>query len=221
MNEWELIARALAAAGLSAIIGFERQYHGRPAGLRTHLLVGIGAALVMASGEAAVGLVASQIGVQIDTGRIAAGVITGIGFLGAGTIIRVGDWIRGLTTAASIWYVAAIGIVSGQGLYVLAVGGTAIGLAVLTLLDRVEDHIPSTVYHDLVLGVVGETRREVQAAVLELCQAEGIRVHLRAWTSSDEASTLRFTVRHRGSIDVGELGSRIERLPGVRSLSVE
>lgn len=223
MTEWVFILRVLLAAGLSAIIGFERELHGRPAGLRTHVLVGIGAALIMASGEGVIQLLAAQAGVQVDPGRIAAGVITGIGFLGAGTIIRVGDWVRGLTTAASIWFVAALGIVSGQGLYVLAVGGTAVGLVVLTVLDRVEELVPSTIYHDLLLDVVPEKRVAVQGAIVDLCKEHRIRVQLRGWASTGNTgpNTLRFMIRHRGSIDIGELGSQIESLPGIARLSLE
>jgi len=223
MVAWGLILRVSVAAGLSAVIGLERELHGRPAGLRTHVLVGIGAALVMASGEAVVQLVASRVGVQIDPGRIAAGVITGIGFLGAGTIIRVGDWVRGLTTAASIWYVAALGIVTGQGLYDIAIGGTVIGLAVLTALDWAEAKVPSAIYHQLVIDVSRDKRIPVQQAILDICKQERIRVYLRGWASSadDGPLTLRFMIRHRGSIDIGELGSQIESLPGVVRLSLE
>ena len=223
MTEWELILRVLVAAGLSAVIGFEREFHGRPAGLRTHVLVGIGAALVMASGEAAIQLVAARTGVQIDPGRIAAGVITGIGFLGAGTIIRVGDWIRGLTTAASIWFVAALGILAGQGLYVLALGGAAIGLAVLTVLDRAEDRVPRTTYHDLVLEVASDKRVAVRQAIAELCKRERTRLQLRGWASAggDGVVTLQFLIRHRGSVDLGELGAQIQSLPGIERLSLE
>ena len=223
MTECTLLLRVFTAAALSAVIGFEREVHGRPPGLRTHVLVGIGAALVMAGGEAVVQLVAGRIGVQIDPGRIAAGVITGIGFLGAGTIIRVGDWVRGLTTAASIWYVAALGIVAGQGLYVLAVGGTLIGVAVLTLLDRVEERIPSAIYHGLVLDVAPDKRIAVQQAIVDLCKRERIRVQLRGWasTGSEGMITLRFMIRRRGSIDIGKLGLQIGSLPGVSQLSLE
>ena len=223
MVSWTLILRVLAAAGLTGVIGLERQIHGRPAGLRTHVLVGIGAALAMVGGEAVVRLVAARAGVQIDPGRIAAGVITGIGFLGAGTIIRVGDWVRGLTTAASIWFVAALGIVSGQGLYDLAIGGTAIGLIVLTALDWAEARLPSAIYHQLVIDVTPDKRVAVQQAILDLCRQERIRVELRGWASDGSPGpiTLRFMIRHRGSIDIGELGSQIESLPGVTRLSLE
>jgi len=223
MIAWELILRVVVAAGLTGVIGLERQIHGRPAGLRTHVLVGIGAALVMVGGESVVRWVAAGTGVQIDPGRIAAGVITGIGFLGAGTIIRVGDWVRGLTTAASIWFVAALGIVSGQGFYDLAIGGTVIGLAVLTVLDWAEARVPSAIYHQLVIDVSPDKRVPGQRAILDLCKHERIRVELRGWSSAGNAGpiTLRFMIRHRGSIDIGELGSKIESLPGVTQLSLE
>ena len=223
MTEWLLILRVLAAAGLSAVIGFERELHGRPAGLRTHVLVGIGAALVMTAGEAVVQLIAARTGVQIDPGRIAAGVITGIGFLGAGTIIRVGDWVRGLTTAASIWYVAALGVVVGQGQYILAAGGAVIGVAVLTMLDRVEERVPSAIYHSLVIEVSPEKRIAVHQAIVALCRDEGIRIQLRGWASSegDGDITLRFMIRRRGTIDIDQLASQIVSLPGVKSLTLE
>ena len=223
MIAWELILRILAAAGLTGVIGLERQIHGRPAGLRTHVLVGIGAALVMVGGEAVVRLVAARAGVQIDPGRVAAGVITGIGFLGAGTIIRVGDWVRGLTTAASVWFVAALGIVSGQGLYDLAIGGTVIGLIVLTALDWAEARLPTAIYHQLVIDVSHDERGAAQRAVLNLLKQERIRFQLRGWasTGSTGLSTLQFVIRHRGSIDLGELGSKIEDIPGVARLSLE
>lgn len=223
MGEWEWILRVLAAAGLSAAIGIEREIHGRPAGLRTHVLVGIGAALVMAAADAIAKSILADTGVQIDSGRIAAGVITGIGFLGAGTIIRVGDWIRGLTTAASIWYVAGLGVVAGQGLYVLALGGAAIGVVVLTLLDEVEHRIPSTTYHGLSIDVAAESSVSVQQAVADLCRNGRMRWRLRAWASSAEgtAITLRFDVRRRGRIDIAEFASQVSKLPGVAAVSLE
>ena len=100
MIELVLLGRVLLAAALSGMIGLEREFHGRPAGLRTHLLVGIGSALVIVTFEAIPAILA-QSGewggmMRVDPGRVAAGIITGIGFLGAGTILRVGDWVRGL-----------------------------------------------------------------------------------------------------------------------------
>ena len=104
----QIIMRLFLASFLSGLVGFERETHGRAAGLRTHILVGVGATLFMLVSL----YVASTYGEggSSDPARIAAQIVTGIGFLGAGTILRFGSSIRGLTTAASIWGVAAIGI---------------------------------------------------------------------------------------------------------------
>jgi putative Mg2+ transporter-C (MgtC) family protein len=110
---------------LGAVIGLEREQRGHPAGFRTMAMVSVGSCLFSLVGEVVVGP-------HADSTRIAAQVVTGIGFLGAGTILREGRGIRGLTTAAAIWVVAAIGMATGFGLYVLAAGGTV--LVVLTLL---------------------------------------------------------------------------------------
>ena len=117
--------RILLAAVLGAAIGFQREKAHRPAGLRTHILIATGAALfTVISGLAFTGG---------DPSRIAAGVVTGIGFLGAGTILHRTRFVEGLTTAASIWAVAAIGMASGAGLYILSVVATVIVFLVLLL----------------------------------------------------------------------------------------
>jgi len=126
-----MVLRLLLAVGLAALIGLERQHAGKPAGLRTHLLVCIGAALFT---------VASIYGFGEggDAARVAAGVVAGVGFLGAGAIISTREGILvGLTTAASIWAVAAIGLAAGAGLYILAPVATAVVLIVLRLPKRI------------------------------------------------------------------------------------
>lgn len=115
------VIRILVAGGLGAIIGFERDVHGRAAGLRTHLPVSMGAGLFMVLSEIVSASRAMGDGdVFADPGRIAAQVVTGIGFLGAGAILKDGLTVRGLTTAACLWIVAAIGMASGAGLYLIA-----------------------------------------------------------------------------------------------------
>lgn len=131
----ELAIRLILAGILGGFVGFERERHNRPAGLRTHTLVSLGAALVMIvslsfNGEA---------GPRGDQARIAAQVVSGIGFLGAGTIMRQGSAVRGLTTAASIWVVAAVGLAVGMGLYVPAGLTTALVLLSLYSLSKVEE----------------------------------------------------------------------------------
>jgi len=122
----EMVLRLLLAAGLGAAIGYQRERAGKPAGLRTHILICLGAALFT---------VASLRGFfGADTARVAAGVVAGIGFLGAGAIMhREGGVVEGLTTAATIWAVAAIGLAVGSGLYLISLVSAGIILIVLFL----------------------------------------------------------------------------------------
>ncbi len=124
-TEIELTLRLLLAAVLGSIIGFQRQRVGKPAGLRTHALIAIGAALFAISGE--VGFAGG------DPSRIAAGVVAGIGFLGAGVILHRQGGVEGLTAAATMWVVAAIGLAAGTGLYIIAPVTTAIVTIILML----------------------------------------------------------------------------------------
>lgn len=130
--ELQLAGRLVLGLVLGAVIGLERELHRQPAGFRTHALVALGAALftiVSAYGFA---------GASVDPTRIAAQIVSGIGFIGAGAILQYGGNIRGLTTAASLWSVAAIGMAAGAGMLVMATIGTVLILVVLALLDRVE-----------------------------------------------------------------------------------
>ena len=125
ISNWELLARLAVAAGLGAAVGVERELRDREAGIRTHLAVALGAGLfTVVSAYGFPEFVAA--GNTVDPTRIAAQIVTGIGFLGAGAIIRSGLSVRGLTTAASLWIVAAIGIAAGAGYYWAAVIGTAL-----------------------------------------------------------------------------------------------
>jgi putative Mg2+ transporter-C (MgtC) family protein len=127
----EILARLALAAGLGAIIGLERELRDRYAGLRTHLLVALGAALfTLVSIYGFNGLHFGN-GVSVDLSRVAAGVVTGVGFLGAGAIIRQGATVHGLTTAATLWAAAAIGMAAAAGFYSAAVLATAITLLIL------------------------------------------------------------------------------------------
>lgn len=125
--EVEMILRLLLAAVLGAAIGYQREKVGKPAGLRTHILICVGSALFTVASV-------YGFGTGADPARVAAGIVTGIGFIGAGAIIRRGEGVvEGLTTAASIWAVAAIGLAVGTGLYLLSAVVTAIIVIVLLL----------------------------------------------------------------------------------------
>jgi putative Mg2+ transporter-C (MgtC) family protein len=138
-----LLGRLVIAAVLGGVIGLEREISGKPAGLRTNLLICVGAALLM---ELSIGVaalanvenVAFGTPFRADPGRIAAQIVSGIGFLGAGTIIQARGNVMGLTTAATIWVVAAIGMAVGARAYVESVGATVLVLISLAVLSRVE-----------------------------------------------------------------------------------
>ncbi len=125
-TQLETLLSIVVALVLSGIIGLDREWRASPAGIRTHMMVGMGAALVMA--------MASAIYEANSAARLAANVITGIGFLGAGVIVRRGTDVYELTTAASLWFVAIIGLTCGAELYVLAGGATLLGWIVLAVL---------------------------------------------------------------------------------------
>ncbi|HUG94352.1 MAG TPA: MgtC/SapB family protein [Planctomycetaceae bacterium] len=136
VSDLDLLARLLLAALLGATIGFERELRQKTAGLRTNTLIAVGAALfTLMSLELAEGRP------DADPARIAAQIVTGIGFLGAGAILRTGGSVQGLTTAATVWVNAAIGMAAGAGRYVLAIGATVITILVLLALTRLENLI--------------------------------------------------------------------------------
>ena len=122
--ESEIVVKIVIAAALGSLIGLEREMRKKPAGMRTHALVCIGATLFTI-------LSFSFTGSSVDTSRIAAGIVTGIGFLGAGVIFQAKDKIKGITTAAELWVLAAIGVAIGMGLYFAAGISTLVVLAVL------------------------------------------------------------------------------------------
>lgn len=132
----QIIMRLVLVVFLSGLIGLERQIHRRTAGLRTHILVSLGSCLIMLTSMYVFDIYKNI--AAMDPSRIAAGVITGIGFLGAGAIIREREGVKGLTTAASLWVVAAIGLAVGCGFYSAAVFTTALTLIVLLFLRYIE-----------------------------------------------------------------------------------
>lgn len=137
ISYWEIALRLFLAVVLGGIIGFERESHNRPAGFRTHILVCSGSALIMmVSAYGFTGQIGE--GYISDPGRIAAGVVTGIGFLGAGTILQQRGSIRGLTTAATIWVVSGVGLAAGVGFYLGAVLTSVFVLISLLMLRRAE-----------------------------------------------------------------------------------
>lgn len=139
LTDMQITMRLILSVLLSGLIGFERQIHRRTAGLRTHILVCLGSCLIMLTSLYIFDIYSSK--VDLDPTRIAAGVITGIGFLGAGTIIREREGVRGLTTAASLWVVAGIGLAIGCGFYIASFITSALTLMVLFFLKRMGENV--------------------------------------------------------------------------------
>jgi putative Mg2+ transporter-C (MgtC) family protein len=152
-DQLEMLTHLLGALAAGGLIGLERSYHGRPAGFRTHVLVCLASAMLML-----VTLYQShwfeQVGLErvtIDPTRMAQGIMTGIGFLGAGVIMKEGLSVRGLTTAASIWVTAAIGILIGIGFYFAATVATVLVLGTLSVFRWIEARIPMLFYAQLMV----------------------------------------------------------------------
>ncbi len=145
--------RLLAATLAGGLIGLERTYHGRPAGFRTHTLVCMASSLLMLITIFQWQLLSNAPleTIRVDPTRMAQGIMTGIGFLGAGVILKDYLTVRGLTTAASIWLTAAIGIVIGMGLYFAAILSTLLALAILIVFRKIENHLRTMRYARLIL----------------------------------------------------------------------
>jgi putative Mg2+ transporter-C (MgtC) family protein len=143
MSEWDVITRTVAGLIAGGAIGFERSFHGRAAGLRTYAIVSFGSALLVAAAQYGFGVPEHGDG---DVTRVIQGIVTGIGFLGAGVIVREGFTVRGLTTAASIWVASVIGIVMGYGAFLSGAQASVVTLIALAILRRVEDRLPAQSY---------------------------------------------------------------------------
>ena len=144
----EIALRLLAAFGAGILLGLERETHGRPAGLRTTVLASIAAAMAMILSEHyALSMGSLSTGaLRSDPGRLAAGVLSGIGFLGAGTIFRSGSLVRGVTTAAVLWFSTVLGLVFGSGEWLLGLCGLVLAGATLGLLPVIDDHVSHNAY---------------------------------------------------------------------------
>jgi len=159
--------RLLVAAVLGALIGLEREIHDHPAGMRTHLLVSLG------SGGFTVLSIAAFTAPGADPGRIAAQIVSGIGFLGAGAILKEGATIRGLTTAASLWAVAAVGMAAGAGAWVVAVTVTVIAIVSLWPLRLVADKVIGREQHRVRMRLSAEDPDRLAKVVTAVIDSGG------------------------------------------------
>lgn len=208
---------------LSGLIGLEREVHGHPAGLRTHILVCVGSTLLT--------IVSVQVGQMVpgtgrgDPGRIAAQIVSGIGFLGAGAIIRDGASIRGLTTAASVWATAGIGIAVGVGpqFAELAVIATAIVLFTLWALNKLETRLDIAFHRVALLGVHVRDSDHAAARTLAQLASHKVEVSSLSYDVAREPHTrhILFRVRLPGGFDRNAFLSDLSEEPGVLGVNLD
>ncbi len=195
-----VIVHLLAALTAGGVIGLERTYNGRPAGFRTHTLVCMASSLLMLMTVYQLDLLPGmplQI-IRIDPTRMAQGIMTGIGFLGAGVIVKDRMTVRGLTTAASIWITAAIGILIGVGFYVAAALGIVLTLGTLSAFRFIESTFPSLYYGRLQLRMPGDRMLE-EDDLLALIRAQGFATSQPSYQLRDGGKSFEYhlTVRTR------------------------
>jgi putative Mg2+ transporter-C (MgtC) family protein len=222
---WEVVLRLVLASLLCGAIGFEREIRDQPAGFRTHILLGLGAALftlVSAYGfepftRAALG----SGGLQFDPTRIAAQIIAGVGFLGAGAIIRQGGDVRGLTTAASLWAASAIGMSVGAGYLFGATAATVLAMATLYALRRFRSSIFSPLRLDsagLELGL--KDGGSTPANALQILRRHDISISSMDAEIDEEHASYKLQVRIHPSANVHAVLAELSGLPEVERVSL-
>jgi putative Mg2+ transporter-C (MgtC) family protein len=207
----EVLGRVALAAALGAVLGLERELREREAGLRTHLLVSVGSALftlVSAYGFREF-LTSGANVVRADPTRIAAQIVTGVGFLGAGAIIRQGLSIRGLTTAATLWVVAAIGLAAGAGYYSAAVITTAVALAALWPLRALAYRIIHRFRGEIGLLLVQVPAGESPAGVIDAVEAANARIESIEIGREGDRRHLELTLELRHPEQTSELVTKL------------
>ncbi|MEJ2200595.1 MAG: MgtC/SapB family protein [Desulfuromonadaceae bacterium] len=219
-DSYELVflLKILLAGLAGAIIGMEREKHGRPAGLRTHLLVAVGSCLMMIVSEGIYlkyGQLPGNGVVRLDPGRVAAQIITGIGFLGAGVIIKEGFSIRGLTTAACLWVVAGIGMAFGMGMLSAGFIGTTVALSSLLFLKKLDPHLRKDRF--LHLGITATISPDIYPELERIFLERQLRISNIETDIDLAGQTVRYQfilTRHKERIGRA-LSEELAGLPGV------
>jgi putative Mg2+ transporter-C (MgtC) family protein len=215
-----VVVRLILACFLGGLIGYERESTNRPAGFRTHILVCVGAALIMIAAE---NISQKYAGVtNIDPTRLGAQVISGIGFFGAGTIIREGVNVRGLTTAASLWTVSCVGIAAGAGFYSGAVIATAIIYITLMLLKRTEKRIAKKNRLSLFRIRTGNMPGQISTIGCIFSKYNVTIKNIEFLNDAEEKEIhIKYFVRVPGSVSLEKIMDELQELEGVKDVSQE
>jgi len=217
----EIIIRLFLGAFIGGIIGFEREVHGRAAGFRTQLIVCVAAVLIMIISENYYHYLHNfDDSLRIDPARISAGALIGIGFLGAGVIIKSGFAARGLTTAASIWIVSAIGLAIGGGLYLEGILTAIITIMALMVLRGVEKKINTLRFKNIVIS--SSSGENIEEQVLSLLANKGFHVHSVDYEKKRDSGELiyHFTVSVRDKNATREIFLNLSSMDTISSVKV-
>ncbi|MBA4495852.1 MgtC/SapB family protein [Paenactinomyces guangxiensis] len=220
---WEIAFRLFVAGILGGLIGWEREKNNHPAGFRTHILVSLGSALIMLISIYGFSDFMGQKNVQFDPSRISAQVVSGIGFLGAGTILRHGVSVTGLTTAASLWVVAGIGLAVGTGFMFGAALTTVLVLVSLELLNRLEKILIKKRRLRIIQLIVADDPGKLgELASLIARNGGSIRkVNMDEGEEDDHYLGITFHVRLPEKITLAELCEEIRKVKGVKTVRTE
>jgi putative Mg2+ transporter-C (MgtC) family protein len=217
----ELVLRIAIGTVLGAVIGYERDIHGRPAGVRTHAVVALASSTFMVVSTHMVYFQNYRVGdlVEVDASRIAASVVSGIGFLAGGAILRTGFNIQGLTTAAGLWLVAAIGLCAGGGMYVESVAVTVIGIAVLTMLRGLEGKDKDVIRRRLHLTLTDEAMAIDR--LIDKLQAQKLVATLEGWDQDGARRHLTFALRLPAVDGEQMLVTALQGEPGIARMHLD
>jgi putative Mg2+ transporter-C (MgtC) family protein len=213
----DLSARLVIAAVLGLAIGFEREIHGHPAGLRTHMLVALGSALFTVLSIR--GFLGEPGAAPVDPTRIAAQIVSGIGFLGAGAILKDGIVIRGLTTAASLWATSAVGMAAGAAEYVIAAVAAAVIVVSLWPINAIADRLHGSNLPEMQLRL-GMKRVDLLGQVSEILIQQKLEIgQIATQRISKDSYQADVAIRGRSAGSMAQAIDEIARLPGVDVLS--
>jgi putative Mg2+ transporter-C (MgtC) family protein len=214
-----ILFRLVLAVLLGGAVGMEREMHGRPAGFRTHIVVCLGAAMMIVGSEFYQNHMNPE--TVFDPNRMAAGIITGIGFLGAGAIMREENMVRGLTTAGCIWFVAGLGIVIGKGLFPLALWGTLLVLIMLIFFRYVESWMSVENYGELFIRMNLDSYDSIKSQCAEIIRDNGFLVQETRYRVDRTQNEVRleYVLTYSKGKSQEELLMAISRLEGIREVS--
>ena len=216
----EIIIRIVIAALLGALVGWERERQGQPAGLRTHIILVVGATLTMT--------LSINLAIQFrplvpngDPARLAAQVVSGIGFLGAGAILRYGPNIKGLTTAASLWTMAVVGLAIGAGHYLSGVAATALILMSLIILNVIEKRFINT-YATMIIEIAADDRKglledihKTIGKIVKSYSSPSVERNIKS-----KRVRVEYTVKLQSSVSTEHVLDMISKIDGIRAIKI-